>query len=130
MGRVRLSIVLLAVWSVASACTGATAPRTDQPSGAAAQPARGPKRIVAAMMSNPPSISSEIVGAGSGTIQGGDALEDLVNGGLTVVDAHGVLQPQLAEAVPTVGNGLWKVLPDGRMQTTWKLRAGAAWHDG
>src|SRR4030095_14283228 len=38
--------------------------------------------------------------------------------------------PQLAEAVPTTENGLWRVLPDGRMETTWKLRPGATWHDG
>ncbi len=90
----------------------------------------GPKKIVAAMMSDPPSISSEVVGAGSGTIQGGDALEDLVNAGLTEVDDKGTLRPQLSEVVPTLDNGLWRLLPDGRMETTWTLRAGAVWHDG
>jgi peptide/nickel transport system substrate-binding protein len=32
--------------------------------------------------------------------------------------------------VPTVENGLWIVSPDGRMQTTWRIRPGARWHDG
>jgi peptide/nickel transport system substrate-binding protein len=36
----------------------------------------------------------------------------------------------LAEAVPSLENGLWKLLPDGRMETTWRLRAAARWHDG
>jgi len=37
---------------------------------------------------------------------------------------------QLAEAAPSVENGLWKLMPDGRMETTWRIRQGAQWHDG
>lgn len=40
-----------------------------------------------------------------------------------------MLEPRLAEAVPTTENGLWVVLPDGRMTTTWKLRPNVLWHD-
>lgn len=32
--------------------------------------------------------------------------------------------------MPSLENGLWKLLPDGRMETTWKIRPGAVWHDG
>ena len=28
------------------------------------------------------------------------------------------------------GQLLWNVAPDGRMDTTWKIRSGALWHDG
>lgn len=45
-------------------------------------------------------------------------------------DSGGVLEPQLAEAVPTTDNGLWQLLPDGKMTTRWRLRPGARWHDG
>ena len=38
--------------------------------------------------------------------------------------------PVLAEAIPSFENGLWKVFPDGQMETTWKIREGARWHDG
>ena len=27
-------------------------------------------------------------------------------------------------------HGLWKLLPDGRMESTWQIRDGAFWHDG
>src|SRR5205823_8775364 len=54
----------------------------------------------------------------------------LVNPGLTIVDDQGVRRPVLAEAVPSVENGLWRILPDGRMETTWTIRAGARWRDG
>src|SRR5207247_6912865 len=32
--------------------------------------------------------------------------------------------------VPTVENGQWKLLPDGRMEIRWHIRQGARWHDG
>src|SRR5205814_2226820 len=56
--------------------------------------------------------------------------EQLMNSALTYLDDRDVLQPHLAEAVPTTENGLWKVLPDGRMETTWHLRPGLLWQDG
>ena len=55
---------------------------------------------------------------------------ELVIGGLTTLDDRGVRQPQLAEAVPSIDNGLWTVFPDGRMQTTHRLRERVVWHDG
>ena len=55
---------------------------------------------------------------------------ELVVGGLTTLDDRGVRQPQLAEAVPGIENGLWLVFPDGTMQTTHRLREKVLWHDG
>lgn len=40
------------------------------------------------------------------------------------------MRPQLAEAAPSVENGLWKVFPDGRRETSWRLKPGALWVDG
>src|SRR5262245_34801231 len=54
----------------------------------------------------------------------------LVQAGLTVVGDQRARRPMLAEAVPSLDNGLWKLLPDGRMETTWRLRESARWHDG
>ena len=28
----------------------------------------------------------------------------------------------LAEVVPTIENGLWRLLPDGQMELTWKIK--------
>lgn len=89
-----------------------------------------PRRITAAMLASPTTISSNSVIAGSGTIQGGDALEELANAGLSTRSNLGELVPQLAEAVPSIENGLWVMLPDGRMETTWRIRRNARWHDG
>lgn len=38
--------------------------------------------------------------------------------------------PILAEAVPQLNTDGWKVFPDGRMETTYRLRPNLTWHDG
>jgi peptide/nickel transport system substrate-binding protein len=38
--------------------------------------------------------------------------------------------PGLVEEIPTIANGLWKVLPNNKMQVTWRIRRGYTWHDG
>jgi peptide/nickel transport system substrate-binding protein len=81
-------------------------------------------------MSDPPTISSHFISAGSGTIPGGDAIEDLVNAGMVLMTNRGELHPQLAEEVPSLENGRWRLFPDGRMETTWKIKSSAVWHDG
>lgn len=54
----------------------------------------------------------------------------MLHAGLTVYDAQGNLLPYAAEKVPSTEDGDWQVFPDGRMEVTWKLRAGIKWHDG
>jgi peptide/nickel transport system substrate-binding protein len=71
-----------------------------------------------------------IEGSGAGSSPGLGELERIYNPGLTVPDLHDNLHPMLAEAVPTTENGLWRVLPGGRMETVWHLRQGVQWHDG
>ena len=39
-------------------------------------------------------------------------------------------RPYLAERLIQLNTDSWQVSPDGRMQTTWKLRQGIKWHDG
>jgi peptide/nickel transport system substrate-binding protein len=38
--------------------------------------------------------------------------------------------PVLAETVPQLNTDTWRVFPDGRMETTFRLRPGLVWHDG
>src|SRR5207245_1929558 len=66
----------------------------------------------------------------SGT--GSSALEPffLFHAVLTVIDPAGTPLPQLAQKVPSLQDGDWKLLADGGMEVTWKLRPGVAWHDG
>jgi peptide/nickel transport system substrate-binding protein len=109
------------------------APGAPQPSGSGEQPARpssAPKRIVAAISGEPKVLSNRVSNAGAGGIPGLDALELLINAGAARMEPDGQLHPQLAEQVPTTENGLWRLLPEGRMETTWTIKRGASWQDG
>lgn len=92
-----------------------------------------PKRVVAAITADPVALRQSINIAGGATGAGGagvSTVEELMHVGLAAMDNVGRLHPRLAEAVPSAENGLWKVQPDGRMETTWRIRGNARWHDG
>lgn len=89
----------------------------------------GPVHVKAAVLDQPPGFYQGSASAFVGTA-GIATIEMLVNSGLTVADNRDALIPRLAEAVPTVENGLWVLTPDGRATTTWTIRPGVSWHDG
>lgn len=109
-----------------AACTPAHSTRDAGADPAAGQP-RVRKQVTAAIFSEPPTV---VPGLNPANAAGSDGLVALTNAGLSVVNRQGERIPRLAESIPTVENGLWRVLPDGRMETTWKLRNGTTWHDG
>ncbi len=120
--------------SLAAACGPASTPR-DQPSSPrqsdpSEQSVRpvSTKRVTAAIPADPPAVYNAMNPPGVGGQ--GNALQELALAGLTIHDNNSRLHPQLAEAVPSLENGLWRVLPEGRMETTWRIRSGASWHDG
>lgn len=117
-----VSVLVLA--AILTSCAPGRAPEGAQP--AQRSESAGPKRIVAAIMADLPGLAGVV----NTPLPGFDALDDLVQAGLANVDNQSQLRPQLAESVPNVENGLWKVLPDGRMTVEWKLRSSAEWHDG
>jgi peptide/nickel transport system substrate-binding protein len=92
----------------------------------------GTKRVVVAIRGAPSTFALQRTnppGTG-GSIPGTDALEELLQAGLVHRNDQDLLVPQLTEAVPTLDNGLWRLLPDGRMETTHRIREGVRWHDG
>lgn len=110
------------------AAPGAAPAGTAQDS--AVRPQSSPKRITTAIKGDSPTLSEAINSAGAGGTDGLTELEQLVHVGLAVVDGDGRLAARLGETVPTIENGLWKLLPDGGMETTWTLKPHARWHDG
>ena len=113
---------------------GACAPASPQPSaGGPAQPGASKKQIVASVFSSPAGLHQELthpVGGAGGSVPGLGELYQLLNGALTYLDGQSARHPWLAEAVPSVDNTLWNVFPDGRMETTWRIKPGTRWHDG
>jgi len=86
--------------------------------------------VVAAIKGNPPTLSTAIDGAGAGNTDGLTEVQQLLHSGLGAQDHSGRLVSRLAAEIPTIENGLWRLLPDGRMETTFRLRPEARWHDG
>lgn len=84
-----------------------------------------PKKIKAAVLHEVNDI-----GMSGGGLGERSPLNGLTNAGLTNLDEGGTRRPQLAEEVPTLENGLWKLLPDGRMEVSWRLKPNLQWHDG
>lgn len=127
MNRSRIPLLVIVLLLASAACAPA---RSDAPSGAPGQEGKQStsKRFTAAIRGDPHTVYQKLNPRSN--IPGIDDLERLVNAGLTVLDPEGNLQPRLAEAVPSIENGLWRVFPDGRMETTWHIREGARWQDG
>jgi peptide/nickel transport system substrate-binding protein len=128
MRRAGALLIVLAVVLAGCAAPGGRAPTLDGPP--QRQQPTGPKRVTVAIMGDPSGLSNTIDRAGAGGTPGLDAVEELVNAGLSQADAAGVLQPRLGESVPSLENGQWRVQPDGRMETTFRIKPNVLWHDG
>jgi peptide/nickel transport system substrate-binding protein len=81
---------------------------------------------VIAVRTEPPSLSAKPLVSTSSVL---DAVP-LFNAELDRKNERGEAFPYLAEQLPQVGTDTWRVLPDGRAETTYRLRTGLTWHDG
>ncbi|MPZ15429.1 MAG: hypothetical protein GEU73_13580 [Chloroflexi bacterium] len=54
----------------------------------------------------------------------------LFSAGLSLRDGRGQSLPYLVETLPQLSTDSWRVFPDGRMETTYRLRPNIVWHDG
>src|SRR2546427_8059743 len=88
------------------------------------------KQMVATVFSNPAGLHLELTNPSTGSTPGVAELYQLLDGSFTYLDTENLRQPLLVEAIPTVDKGSWQVFPDGRMETTWRIKSGTSWHDG
>jgi peptide/nickel transport system substrate-binding protein len=122
-----LGLVLLVTLAVACS-PSAPSGQPQAGAGPAAQPTRM-KRITASVMGDITSFVSRL-SMTQISPAGASAIEQLVNGSLAELNGAWKLSPQLGESVPSLENGQWRALPDGRMETIWKIRSDVVWHDG
>ena len=121
----RFASFLVAVPVMLAACAPT---RSIAPADSAGAPATsGPKNIVVINSGNPPGMDNRFVIT---TNNAAGIVLLLYAGTLIVNDNTGAFMPRLAEAVPSVDNGMWKLNPDNTMETRLTLRQGARWHDG
>src|SRR4051794_30716726 len=118
--------MLLCVTAFATAC-GTGGPSTSAVS-VPASPSNdaAPKSFVMAISAEPSTLGPFQVG---GTSHQGPVYQ-VLHDFLVVHGDQGQAIPHLAEERPSQERGTWIVAPDGTMQTTWRLRRGAKWHDG
>ncbi|MSQ22990.1 MAG: hypothetical protein EXR58_00285 [Chloroflexi bacterium] len=125
--RKLMTALMLATTVVLVACAPpppAVSPRSPAAPGASVGP---PKKAVVGVTADVSQLNKQL----SGNQRGMEGIELMVNAGLgTWDDPSGGIQARLAEAVPSIENGLWKTSPDGTMETTWVIKNGAQWHDG
>jgi peptide/nickel transport system substrate-binding protein len=82
---------------------------------------------VVAVRGEPPSLASAPLAAYSESLA---RPRDLFNATLDVLDELDRRHPVLAEALPQLDTDTWRVLPDGRMETTYRLKPNLTWQDG
>jgi peptide/nickel transport system substrate-binding protein len=126
--RWSVAVGLILMACVALGCTGPAPARPGE--SRTSQAPTTPKRLVAAVKSDPAGLHQHLTQPSQPVVPGLANIYQLVNGALAYADDQDVMQPQLAASLPTVENGRWQVLPDGRMTTTWQLRPNVRWHDG
>ncbi len=125
IGALVAALALMSCTPAGTTPPGGGASQTDR---TASQPRSTEiKRIRATILADPTMLVDRLT---PGAIPGIVEVEPLLSPGLTSVDDRGSSRLVLAEAAPTLENGLWKVLPDDRMETTWRINPKARWHDG
>src|SRR6476660_6201894 len=82
------------------------------------RPTQPTRTLVMIARGEPPSLAAKpLVSAGAvGNIV------PLFNATLDYVDENGTAHPYLAEALPELNTDSWRVSPDGRMETTYRLK--------
>ena len=119
----RLTSLLTLVGLLALACSGAPAQRPGGDVGTAAQ---APTTLRYVSRFEASTLAARITEA-AGT---SEYVKRPFNAGLAITDATTQPQPVLAEQLPQLNTDTWRVSPDGKMETTYRLRAGLTWHDG
>jgi peptide/nickel transport system substrate-binding protein len=109
-------------------CATPPGPAASREPGGQPAVSQGPVRITLAFRGVPTTFREDL-NRTAGAQAVGD-LAELMHVGLANEQELRELHAELAEALPTIDNGAWRLLPDGRMETTWRIRPGTQWHDG
>ncbi|MGH2372487.1 MAG: peptide ABC transporter substrate-binding protein [bacterium] len=81
--------------------------------------------VIVGLLGEPDSVVPAFVRAAVETHVGSTLFVPLVG-----LNGEGGAIPRLAAQVPTLENGLWRLLPNNEMELTYTLRPGFKWHDG
>jgi len=115
----------LAILPLAVACTAAQ-PTLPGGRNELVETDRSPQKAIVIALSYEPATLEPSFGSGSGNRD----MSALFSGFLAYLTPDQQPMPYLAEELPSLEKGTWKVLPDGTAETTYRLKKQARWHDG
>ena len=130
--RPSYQILAFALMLLVTACAAPASRPTDL----GAQPRTSPsapherKAIEILIRGGPNAFITEVGGLSGPTARPSRYFHEFVNAYVTTRDHDDEVAPHLAAALPSLDDGTWKLLPDGGMEVTWKLRPGVKWQDG
>lgn len=124
MSRQRVWRILAFSTIMLGSCSAPTAPTAGSPAQEQIEPSRP---LVTVTRAEPPGLIPKQFRS-TGFTAG--MSERMLNAGLVINNDAGLPVPYLAEAVPQLNSDTWQVFPNGTMQTTYRLKANATWHDG
>jgi peptide/nickel transport system substrate-binding protein len=124
-GAIR-AVAMLLVFGIAAACgpTQAERPSSRGPGeGSASSSSGGQKTLV---------VGQGFEMQGLNRLGRNDAeVGHVMNAGLVTRDTEQYqMLPWMAERLPALDEGSWRVNPDGTMVTTWRVKQNIKWHDG
>lgn len=124
MGKSALVAILLVLLAGCAPAPGSRSGTTD-----GAEPAsQAPQRtVVIGMRGEPPSLARKALVPFSPALRHSSTL---FNATLDWIDEREEPHALLAEALPQLNTDTWRVFPDGRMETLYRLKPGLTWHDG
>lgn len=91
------------------------------------RPAAPSRPLVIAIRSEPESIATRRIGQPGSGFTGP---KKMFNAGVALINESSTPHPYIVERLPALHSDSWRVFPDGRMETTYRLRDGLRWHDG
>lgn len=112
-------------WLMLVGCVGPQGPRSPSNSDQAVSGGSSGKTLNMVIRWEVTDLSPKIPGSGNPWVT-----KRPFNATLGLIDYAGQARPYLAEALPSLNTASWQVLPDGRMETVYRLRPGLTWHDG
>ncbi len=111
-----------------ASCAPGTGPAGGGQTGGQQPAQRPPQRaLVIALRGEPPSLATKPLVAFTNALR---PPLNLFNATLDFTDEREVPFAYLAQEIPQINTDDWRMLPDGRMETTWKLKPNLTWQDG
>lgn len=108
--------------------SGCATPRPAGPEASTAGATSPARTLTLIGRVEPAHLIPKVQVSGSGAASG--TTKRLFNATLAITDDAETPHPYLADQLPQLNSDSWRVFPDGRMETTYRLAPNLTWHNG